>query len=502
MKDASGLPESVIKNFNVSMLYDFMRNMPTLGIFDAVHDMIIGYINELVLNPAAAEVEAKLLVTKVQDTPVYKDAKTQADATVAKNGKNFSPMQEMAAEMTGVKPDANKNLQDARVKQGAINNTPLNVKAGASHTQLAKDHTNSIFFGLAFKLAVEADKLIRDKMLDVWGNASKVKDPDLEEAKDYRAKEAAKKKPEGIIDTVISGTKDYFDSGPSDTVKMAEARDKADKDSLSFGKSVYANGKKSGQEYDLAEMRNDSADRILAIASTIKTMANTPANAQKSLEHLKKEMGNHKIDSKAADGALNASIGIAAKADDALSESAITGLLLKDAVLFEKASFKVRNSKTLAEREAAYRELEKCKVELVRDINIILKSNVGRKLYGTAAFGTLLVMIDRELAAVAPAYTSQQVLDINGGKSTNAITPTSVNLPSLSSVDGLAVDAGKKTAIKELLKTSREIIDHPYKNDWWKVHVTSFINAHSAQIMEEINARNSGIAHFGGLHKH
>ncbi|MCW3085143.1 MAG: hypothetical protein JWP12_2509 [Bacteroidetes bacterium] len=40
--------------------------------------------------------------------------------------------------------------------------------SGPSHSQLAKDHPQSIFFGLAFKLASEADQLLRDKLMVAW----------------------------------------------------------------------------------------------------------------------------------------------------------------------------------------------------------------------------------------------------------------------------------------------------------------------------------------------
>src|SRR6185503_13082032 len=40
---------------------------------------------------------------------------------------------------------------------------------GPSHSQITKDHANSPFFGLAFRLAAAAIRRIRDRMLAVWG---------------------------------------------------------------------------------------------------------------------------------------------------------------------------------------------------------------------------------------------------------------------------------------------------------------------------------------------
>jgi|GEM_PF-4591579 hypothetical protein len=89
---------------------------------------------------------------------------------------------------------------------------------------------------------------------------------------------------------------------------------------------------------------------------------------------------------------------------------------------------------------------------------------------------------------------------LNDTNPSKELPQSTVVLPSLSRVDALSVDDSKKKAIKELLLTSREIIDHPYNSSWWKQHVLQFINQHHDQIREEIKARNAGYANFGGEH--
>ncbi|HEU4324980.1 MAG TPA: DUF4157 domain-containing protein [Roseiflexaceae bacterium] len=60
--------------------------------------------------------------------------------------------------------------------------TPEYVKAGPSHTQIAKDHADSPFFGTAAVLAGHVDQQMRDKLIAVWeaeGNNRQV-DPALQ----------------------------------------------------------------------------------------------------------------------------------------------------------------------------------------------------------------------------------------------------------------------------------------------------------------------------------
>lgn len=50
----------------------------------------------------------------------------------------------------------------------AMVSTPEYVRAGPSHSQIAKDHADSPFFGTAAALAMEANRLIRDRLVAVW----------------------------------------------------------------------------------------------------------------------------------------------------------------------------------------------------------------------------------------------------------------------------------------------------------------------------------------------
>ncbi|WP_051312899.1 eCIS core domain-containing protein [Sporocytophaga myxococcoides] len=492
--------DTVVKSGNVSDLYELIRQInkyvPVLDILAPVHNAIVATINTTVLKPTSDRIESQMLGVKVQDTPLYKGQK-EVNEIVNAGGNKFSPMQEMTASITGEAPDPKKNLADAQKRQALLNNTPSKVLANASHSQLAKDHTNSIFFGLAFKLAVEADKKLRDKMLAVWSGSPQVKDPHVEEAKTFREEEAKRAKD----DSFFSPVKNWLAPEASDNVKMAEARSKQDSVSLKYGKEVYNEGKKPGQEYNLQEMRDDSANRILAISSTIKGIANAPGSASKSIGELKKAMGNNKIDNADANKFLDKSMSETASAQNTVDANSLVKELIKSSDDFAGCAQLVRTADTLQKRENAYKMLGQAKVKLIQVIKVIAASK-DRDTFGLPAFASLLVLIDREMAVVAPAYTTEQLRLLNDPNPSKALQNSIITLPSLSRVDSLPVNDSQKQAIKDLLQTSREIIDHPFDSTWWKQHVISFISQHHDQILEEIKARNAGYANFGGEHHH
>ncbi|WP_045467828.1 HET-C-related protein, partial [Sporocytophaga myxococcoides] len=493
--------DTAIQYGNVSDLYNSIREInklfPFLNILGPVHDLIVLAINDTVLKPTADRIESQMLGVKVQDTPLYK-GKKEVDEIVNSGGNKFSPVQEMTASITGVAPDPKKNLADAQKRQALLNNTPSKVLANASHSQLAKDHTNSIFFGLAFKLAVEADKKLRDKMLSVWAGSPQVKDPHVEEAKAFREEEAKIAKDNGILNSV----KNWLAPEPSDNVKMAEARSKQESESLKFGKEVYAEGKKPGQEYNLQEMRDDSANRILAISATIKGIANAPGNASQSIGELKKAMGNNKIDNEEANKVLDRSMKETNKGQELMDKDKLMLKLKEVAGDFDRNAVLVRNADTLTKREFAYNELNITKKKLFNAIKAISLMDASKRAIDLSSLASLIVLLDREMAILAPAYTSEQLQLLNDPSPAKALPRSTIVLPSLSRVDSLAVDDSKKQAIKDLLQTSREIIDHPFDSTWWRQHVISFINQHHDQILEEIKARNAGYANFGGEHHH
>jgi hypothetical protein len=68
-----------------------------------------------------------------------------------------------------------------------LQNVPEWARAGASHSQLAKDHASSPFFGIAFKVANEADRTLVGWMKKTWGDGGPSQEDGL--GKNYGEKE-------------------------------------------------------------------------------------------------------------------------------------------------------------------------------------------------------------------------------------------------------------------------------------------------------------------------
>ncbi|MCU0430829.1 MAG: DUF4157 domain-containing protein [Cytophagaceae bacterium] len=478
----------LVQNNDIGGAYDFMRKLPKvpgLRLFKFIHNGMVSIVNSTVLPPVAETVEAHTLTAKVQDTPLFKgDADNKA--IVDSGGKKTTPMQDLTAELTGNPVDTAKNLAEAQARRTAFHATPYKVQANASHSQLAKDHSNSIFNGLAFKLAVEADKMLRDKMIAAWNDTSKEVDPDTTDREKYEKYEkeydANKWKP------------DLLKKDPADNVQRSRIRDKAQNESLEYGKSVYSNGHKEGQEFDLDEMRNSSAQHVFMISETIRSIAEAPSNASIGIQNLQKFLGAKKIESAFATKTLNKALETTEGLDSSITKNELKEKMIFCAKKMKETSILIRNSKNLKEREAAYNELLNCKIELIRIVKMDIKTN---SFGSTAIYSPLIVMLDREMAVVAPAYTSEQLTRLNDSSPNKALVSSMVKLPELTSARIAA-----RPGLKALLETSRMIINHPFESTWWKQHVVDFANQHSKQLMEEIKARNAGYTNMGGEHKH
>jgi hypothetical protein len=483
--------KALIQNNDIGGAYDFMRKLPKIPgieLFKTLHNAFVAIVNTTVLPPVADTVEAHTLTAKVQDTPLFKgDADNKA--IVESGGKKTTPMQDLTAELTGNPVDTAKNLAEAQARRSVYNATPSKIQANASHSQLAKDHSNSIFNGLAFKLAVEADKILRDKMIVAWNDTSKEVDPDTTDREKYekyeKAYDADKWKP-NILKTA-----------PADNVQQSRIRDKEQNKSLEYGKSVYQNGHKEGQEFDLEEMRTNSANQVFMISETIRGIAEAPSNASKGIQDLQKFMGAKKIESAFATKALNKALATTEGLDKEIIDNNLKTALLKNAKLIYETSDLIRNAKTLTEREKAYVQLKSAKTQLLAIIEKDLKKSNKDAITTIAVYGPLITLLDREMAIVAPAYTSEQLGRLNNASPNAALSSSEVKLPELTTPRVTA-----KPGLKALLEASRMIINHPYESTWWKQHVIDFANQHSKQLMEEIRARNAGYTNMGGEHKH
>lgn len=484
--------KKAVNNSSIGGLYDWLRKIPGLGpLFNWFHNEVSKVINTVVLTPMADQVEAHALTSKVQDTPLFKGYQENKEIADG-DGTKTTALQDLSTTITGEPVNATKNKNEAQAKVTQYNATPSKIQASASHSQLAKDHSNSIFFGLAFKLAVEADKMLRDKIIVAWNDNTHEADPGkkISESNDKYSKEYDKRY-------------EYFPGAglakkkPEDEGVTYDLRKKAGDESLKYGDEVYKNGKKKEQEYDLEEMRISSSLRVFMVANTIRGIADAPSNASQGIAKLQKLMGDHRIKNEFAEKSLNKALKTTQAIDEEITDDLIKRELKANADNFQETAIAIKNAKTLKQREDAYSKMLVHKNKLLQIIKSDLKRKNGKSLTSAASYSLLLVMIDREMAIVAPAYTSQQISMLNDPAPTKELQSSIINLPAYNTQK-----INAKPGLKDLLDTSRKIINHPYESDWWKKHVIDFVNQHSAQVVEEIKARNAGYTNMGGEHKH
>ena len=119
--------------------------------------------------------------TEVAKTPLNEDKKrlTEENDKFAKQTKPLTAKQKK----NKLYNTSHLNIYNNREKQKA----GKMLMSGPSHSQLAKDHPESIFFGLAFRLAEEADLLLRDKLSVAW-NGKQVQARNPQEIKEADAK--------------------------------------------------------------------------------------------------------------------------------------------------------------------------------------------------------------------------------------------------------------------------------------------------------------------------
>jgi|GEM_PF-5785544 GTP1/Obg family GTP-binding protein len=115
-------------------------------------------------------------------------------------------------------------------------------------------------------------------------------------------------------------------------------------------------------------------------------------------------MGNNKIDNAEANKTLDKAMEVTKDVQTVIDKKEVIDKLVGTTKKFEESSLLVRNADTLKMRELAYARLKDARTSLIQIIKDITASQY-KKIYSLPAFGTLLFLIDREMAILAPAYT-------------------------------------------------------------------------------------------------
>lgn len=346
-------------------------------------------------------------------------------------------------------------LDEAKKRVGVLEATPEQAVAGPSHSQISKDHKNSVFFGLGFQLAVAADKKLKDQMLKVWGN--KKVDISYNDGLEDKRKEDAEK-------------------------------------NLQEGKYVLEHGYAEGVKPDLAGAKKEAADSLREVSVLMVKLDKSPTEVQKYL--------NDKHDLIKESELLGTNTYLTEKIDDIFNatdsnlnivDQNVRPLELQAAAeQLKDLAVQVEAAKSLEDREKLYAHMTSMRSQFVKYL-VTQQSQPGFATH-KMSYAAVLTAMDRAVAFNAPSYTSHQKNILEGTEHINGI-PAHLR-------GNLTVNEGFKPSrilnsnseIEGLLKTSREIITHPKENDWWKSIVKQYITSNKNTVKDYIMARNMGFA--------
>lgn len=446
-------------------------------------------MSRYVLQPIAEQFEATALDAVIAETnliAVLRDSLRQGAG-------RYTPAEQAVMNVTTrftSKPRAQQEAEAAAAgtrRAQAIRATPVAVVAGPSHSQIAKDHANSPFFGIAFQLATVADRRLRDLMLAAWnaGRGAPTAPYNFEWANFPQAAPAGTPATDA---TVYEESRHlYHDSRGGPTGRAAR-----DQQSLQRGASIVAQGGEPGQSFDLTAMRREAAAQIRAVAGGLQALAGAPgatagaldqfrALAGRSTSQMAERFRRHLTQ---ASGTASAAAG--AQAFVTLATVAADLLLVATAV---------ENARDHAARDRANATLRARRSEM-------LLAFAQQPSLNSGLAAAMLHVLDQEIQATAVAYSTDQRNVLEGrasvpemGTAARGPAVTILILPPLTGTPAVAA----------LLTEARMLLSHPYDNLWWEPTVRAYATRFADHLRNDIEARNEGVPFYrdaAGGHGH
>ncbi len=385
------------------------------------------------------------------------------------------------SQFTGAAPVSETSLPEVRDRTGALDTSPEKraaidalpeeVRAGPSHTQISKDHSNSVFFGIAFRLATEAVKRLRVRMVEAWATGT----PSVEtnEAppgslraepgfRNRRREEVRNRAHEGRQIETRGFSPEHGMERPS-AAMMSRMRTQQSEALQSI--SVVLN----------AILSNPSSVKDTAYRQILREpIATGPFLGQFVALHLALQSGNT---APAAPAALNEAVLV-------LRESAIPGVSTAE-------SYDDRAGANAFVRRAG----TNVSYAAQQETNETVKNNLQ----------ALQAVLNSVNALTSVSYTERQR---RAGQGASRLRNVHVRLPDLNTNYMERIPAAQRAAVAELLQESRHIVTHPLdvpqgQAPWWKSIVEDFITSNTEQIRTEIAARNAGYSSYTGRpHRH
>jgi hypothetical protein len=463
------------------------------NLIDPVQAVLRDQLWSQVLQPLAARLQQEALNAQVADTSLIQALRDQQKRqTQAVGDLSAAERKQMEAteRLTGASPEQQNREARASAKSHVegLQATPERVVAGPSHSQLSKDHPNSPFFGLAFKVAAEAVRRLRQRMVAAWeATAGGPTRPFNFEFTNFPAVDPTAPKA------------DQEAQGRARDLYHASRQERAGRESRSLerGKQIVSQGGdvegQTGtfQPYDIATMRKDSANTIRSAATGLRGLAGTPSEAAKAFQELDKTLDTLGLKAERVKRTLEtlAAAGKQAGQGDSAKE------LLALADELEKHAANV-------EAATQHGDRERLNASLVATRSRVFAAFQRAPALNRGISAAVLAILDQQIAETRPSYTSEQRAVLEGRtdlrEHTGARGPLATTTVALGDA-GKAIDPTwhggvRPAAVKALIEESRLLLNHPYENAWWEGIVKDHIRANEKQLLADIEARNAGYA--------
>ncbi len=355
------------------------------------------------------------------------------------------------------------------------------ARAGPSHTQIAKDHADSPFFGVAFFLAQSVDRELRDLLMAVWDiEGTNVAEPELAEGYEGEIPPeiAARRAPAGTPEEEMTTEERLAErEAAEEAPHYREIRSREEAERIM-------------EEGGVPEREEHGGETLRAgLATAARLAARAAAEVPDAVRGL-------------ADRVEAAAPEVAAELR-ATADGLPAGL---ESLAAQLEATGVRDLAPLAERA---RELAREKEGLVERTQALLRraaatvagaaeelADVADQLRTAAdAVGPSMRQVSGMLRGLAPQIEEFAGAAIRNEDQVERVRAVRVTTSEWSFESHARADSPERA---DLFTRVHEVMNHPYQGDWWHERLLGWCTDHRERLEAYIRARNSGEMHSHG----
>lgn len=473
-KKALNIPFAEIYELKTKIALDIIPEPIRKKIHEIFRELLSKEMKDL-----ADKVEGSLIKFKYTDTTLINALRIAKRNAAGK----FTPTQIFL--MIGIQDVSKKPIKEQMVEKikeasnraKALNNTPEPIIAGPSHSQISKDHANSPFFGLAFKLAATSISRIRTKLISVWdSNRGIATSPFSFDSKDWP--------PHNIADPDKDIRHLYHDPRQR---RLDDANEIFRK-----GQATFNQGGESKEPYNLSTMRKNSAVAFNFAADWLLTIiGDKPSKSWTTKEILQL---TQKFLYKSNPSMI----------DQIKTELSVASLRLilqpkgNEVKIFRFIAAELRAFATKVERSQTHNKRETFNKNLILFREQALKTFAQLPELNWVVAANIINLLDEQIFFTQVTYTEEQRRILEGYNNKTGIQHHLKELqqPAGLSTAEITLPQYVNPPFIDLLNEARIVLNHPHENNWWIPIVLEHIKKHNQQILADIEARNTGVPFF------